>query len=181
MGTSPKQALQEFVSLLTDHQEVLRSYIISQLPGSPDTRDVLQEVNIRLWEKMGDFKMGTNFGAWACTVAYYKIQDHRKKLKKERKFIFGSALSETLAMEAQSVTSHELDCQRDALKLCMAQLPEKDQALLVSRYTVKKGGMDQLVTETGRSKASLRVSLCRLRATLRQCITDRLNAEGGRA
>jgi len=33
----------------------MRSYIISLLPGSPDVRDVLQEVNIVLWEKMNDF------------------------------------------------------------------------------------------------------------------------------
>lgn len=35
----------ELVSLLIDHQDVIRSYIISQIPGSPDVRDVLQKVN----------------------------------------------------------------------------------------------------------------------------------------
>jgi len=48
---NPPHITQEFVSLLTDHQEVMRSYIISLIPGSPDVRDVLQEVNIVLWEK----------------------------------------------------------------------------------------------------------------------------------
>ncbi len=40
------QATSEFVGLLTSHQDALRSYIITQIPGSSDVPDILQEVNI---------------------------------------------------------------------------------------------------------------------------------------
>jgi RNA polymerase sigma-70 factor (ECF subfamily) len=59
--TADPHRIQQFVALLTDHQETLRSYIISQLPGSPDVRDVLQEVNITLWERRDDFEGGVQF------------------------------------------------------------------------------------------------------------------------
>ena len=74
-------------------------YIISQLPGSPDVRDILQEVNIVLWEKMEKFEPGSNFGAWACTIAYYKILDHRKRMKREGFLMFDEELNRTLAEE----------------------------------------------------------------------------------
>ena len=50
MATNPCVS-QEFVSLLTDHQEVIRAYIITQIPGCSEVRDILQEVNMLLWEK----------------------------------------------------------------------------------------------------------------------------------
>ena len=62
---------------MMDYQEIIRSYIISQIPGSPDVRDVLQEVNILLWEKMDKFELGTKLGAWACTIGYYKGREYR--------------------------------------------------------------------------------------------------------
>ena len=58
------------------------------MPGCSEVRDIQQEVNILLWEKMDQFKLGTNFGAWACTVAYYKVLDYRKKQKKNGFLVF---------------------------------------------------------------------------------------------
>jgi RNA polymerase sigma-70 factor (ECF subfamily) len=90
--------VQEFVALLIDHQEVIRSYIITQIPGSPDIRDVLQEVNIVLWEKMKDFEPGTNFGAWACTVARYKVLEHRRReARRNGLLIFNDDLCRAIA------------------------------------------------------------------------------------
>lgn len=173
------RATQEFVSLLTDHQEILRSYIISQMPGSPDVRDVLQEVNIVLWEKMRDFELGTNFGAWACTIAYYTILGHRKKLKRNRFLIFNDDLSRVLAEESKDREPAMLEAKRHALQLCLAKLSPANRDLLDIRYASPKGGLDQIAADTGRSRASLRVTLARLRATLRECIRRTIAAEGG--
>ncbi len=176
---SPPHITQEFVSLLTDHQEVMRSYIISLIPGSPDVRDVLQEVNIVLWEKMNDFESGSNFGAWACTVAYYKVLDYRKKQKRNGFLVFDDELCRSLAQEAESRQPSALEGKRRALEQCLAQLSEKNRKLLEARYDSSRGDMAQVSQASGRSRASLRVTLSRLRATLRNCITKRINLEGG--
>ncbi|NWK55804.1 sigma-70 family RNA polymerase sigma factor [Verrucomicrobiaceae bacterium N1E253] len=172
------QISQEFVSLLTDHQEVIRSYIISQVPGSPDVRDILQEVNIRLWEKMNDFQLGTNFGAWACTVAYYKILDYRKKQKRNGFLIFNDELCETLAKEAEERHPEQFEQKRQALQQCLKQLSQANQELIQARYEDSSNNMAQISQTSGRSRASLRVTLSRLRATLRQCINKRLKWKG---
>ncbi len=101
MTDDPRQT-QEFVGLLTNHQEVIRAYIISQLPGCSEIHDILQEVNFLLWEKRLDFKLGTNFGAWACTVAYYKVLDYRKKQKKDGILVFDHDLANLLSTESEN-------------------------------------------------------------------------------
>jgi len=179
MGKHPSIS-REFVSLLTDHQEIIRSYIISQMPGSSDVRDVLQEVNIVLWEKMGQFEPGTNFGAWACTVAHYKVLEHRKKEARRKGFlIFNDALSHSLAVESEDREPAELEARRRALDLCLAKLSARNRDLLRARYNSPGGDMDRIAAETGRSRASLRVTLFRLRSVLRRCIRSYLAREGG--
>lgn len=172
---------QEFVSLLTNHQELIRAYIISQLPGSPDVRDILQEVNILLWEKAEDFEIGTNFGAWSCTVAYYKILEHRRKLRKDGKVAFADELGALLSDESMHRETNDLDEKRAALVLCLKKLSSKHRDLLRARYESPKGGMERVAEQTGRSRESLRVTLSRLRSVLRRCITGMIDAKGGTA
>ncbi len=180
MAKNP-QITQEFVSLLTDHQEVVRSYIIAQIPGCSEVRDILQEVNILLWEKMSDFELGTNFGAWACTVAYYKVLEYRKKEKKNGFLVFSEELANTLSAESEVREPAALEAKRNALHFCLQKLANKDRELLDARYNSPAGEMEHVSNETGRSRASLRVSLSRLRAGLKNCIVKRLSKEGGAA
>ncbi|MEP4077183.1 sigma-70 family RNA polymerase sigma factor [Haloferula sp.] len=177
--TSFSKDTHEFVRLLTDHQELLRSYILSQMPNVPDVRDVLQEVNVVLCEKMGDFKLGTNFGAWACTVAYYTILDHRKKMKRSGFLIFNEELCLSLAADSGEKVPAALESKRRALKLCMGKMSPANRKLIEARYESHRGGMDKVVEETGRSRGSLRVTLSRLRASLRNCIRSTIAMEGG--
>lgn len=180
MTPDPKKT-QEFVGLLTDHQESIRAYIISQLPGSPDVRDILQEVNLFLWENMNKFEPGSNFGAWACAVAHFRILDHRKKMKRDRFVVFDEELSRKLAVEIQDRTSVTSESKRMALRGCLEKLSPDNKALLEARYRSTRGELGQLSDELGRSRASLRVSLVRLRSALRRCIEAKLALEGARS
>lgn len=64
--------------------------------------DILQEVNIVLWEKRKSFKPGSNFGAWACTVARYKVLEHRRAEARRNGFlVFNDELSRALGADIQ--------------------------------------------------------------------------------
>jgi RNA polymerase sigma-70 factor, ECF subfamily len=171
---------QQFASLLIDHQEVIRSYIIIQIPGSPDVRDILQEVNMVLWEKQKSFQPGTNFGAWACTVARYKVLEHRRKeAKRGGILVFNEELSRVLAAEVEERAPDALEEQRWALEQCLAKLSPTNLRLLQARYASPSGALAALSAETGRTCESLRVTLSRIRSSLRRCIRGLLAMEGG--
>jgi len=171
---------QQFITLLTDHQEVLRSYILSQIPSHIDVRDILQEVNVVLCEKMDDFKLGTNFGAWSCTVAYYVILDYRKKQKRDGFLVFNEDLCQALATQSEKREPAMLESKRRALQHCLSKLSPAHRQLIETRYDEDRGGMGLIAEETGRTRASLRVTLSRLRSTLRRCIHKTVAMEGGR-
>lgn len=172
--------LQEFASLLIDYQEVIRAFIITQIPGSPDVRDILQEVNMVLWEKQNSFQQGTNFGAWACTVARYKVLEHcRKEARRSGFFVFNDELSRVLAAEVQEREPDALEDKRWALDQCLAKLSPSNRRLLQARYDSAPGAFARFSAETGRSGESLRVTLCRIRSSVRRCVRGLLAMEGG--
>jgi RNA polymerase sigma-70 factor (ECF subfamily) len=174
--------VQEFVALLIDHQEVIRSYIITQIPGSPDIRDVLQEVNIVLWEKMKDFEPGTNFGAWACTVARYKVLEHRRReARRNGLLIFNDDLCRAIAEKIEDRLPEVLEERRKALDLCLSKLSAPHRQLLRARYGSPESRMAEAAADTGRSRESLRVTLSRIRAILLGCIRRQLARQGGMA
>lgn len=50
---------EEFVQLVVNHQPALHAFVLSLLPGHPEADDVVQDVNIALWKKRGEFQLGT--------------------------------------------------------------------------------------------------------------------------
>ncbi|QQL45583.1 sigma-70 family RNA polymerase sigma factor [Sulfuriroseicoccus oceanibius] len=169
----------EFVGLLTDHQDILRMFISSLVPGSPDVRDLVQEVNIVLWRKRDDFEMGSNFAAWACTVARNKVRDYRKKKARSGWLVFSDELAEMLEQEALPADPLAADARRSALARCLNNLKPTEREMLEQRYQSRSEDMDAFAQKLGRTRASLRVTLCRLRAALRKCVASQLIREGG--
>ena len=172
------QETQDFVQLLTSHQSALRVMILSMMPGQPGVSDVLQEINLVLWEKMEKFESGTNFRAWAFTIARYKILEHLRKLKKDRFLIFDDELCYQLA-EDSACGSEESDAMHDALETCMSKVRLKDAQLIRHRYS-SDGNLKEYADANNESVGALRVTLHRLRTTLRRCMVLRLNLNAAR-
>src|SRR5215216_2848989 len=59
--------------LFVKHQLGLRAFILSLEPNFTDAEDLLQEVFLVITRKANDFEEGTNFFAWACTIARFKL------------------------------------------------------------------------------------------------------------
>jgi RNA polymerase sigma-70 factor (ECF subfamily) len=166
-----KQA--EFVGQIARHQPALHAYIISLMPGVDGVDDVLQETNLVLWEKRKTFREGTNFRAWACQIARYKVMGHRRKLMSLGHRMLDEALAEELSRECEA-EKPEMDERMAALNKCLDRLGENERQLINQRY-FSESAFEKLVEQTGRGVDSLRVSLFRIRAALKKCITSELN------
>lgn len=165
----------EFVKLLTASQEMLRAFALSLVPNHPDVQDLVQEINIVLWEKRSSFELGTNFSAWAHKIARYEAMNARRKLQRAHWLVFNDDLIDLIADRSTQSDMH-FESRRDALQHCMAKLKPADQELLHARYS-SRTALERYALETQRSRVSLRVTLGRLRSTLRRCITHRMTLE----
>ena len=168
----------EFVGQIARHQAALHAFIISLMPGMDGVDDVLQETNIVLWEKRSSFQPGTNFRAWACTIARFKVMAHRRKLANLGVPLLDDDLAEQLAAECET-DPEELQQRMDALRKCMGRLGEDERRLIEHRY-FSGAPLEHFAEECGRGVDSLRVSLFRIRAGLKKCIMGELNVRASR-
>ena len=175
MSSLPEDASeQEFVSLITSHQGSLLAYIRSLMPGFSGASDILQQTNIVLWRKRESFELGTNFKAWSFAVARNMVFSQRRKLKRDSLLVFDEDLAEKFAEEFED-TDATLDSAFQALEKCITKLREHDRELLIKRYT-EDVGLDQYAAELGRSSGTLKARLFKIRANLRRCIDQQLEA-----
>ncbi len=169
----PEDARQaEIVCLIARHQASLHAFIISLMPGLDGVEDVLQETNMVLWEKRETYEVGTDFRAWACAIARFKAMAHRRKIARLGTRSLEDDLLDMLATEC-AAGPDELDERLRALEKCLGRLDEPERGLVEHRY-YSAAGLDEFATRSGRPVESLRVSLFRIRAALKKCISAEL-------
>lgn len=164
--------LQEFVRELTAGQGRIRAFIISLMPGSPDIGDVLQETNLTMWKSRDRFQPGSNFMAWALTIARLEVLHHRTRAKRQKVILISDDLLEILAEEVPESGDHE--AYLTALDSCKSKLTEEQRSLIDRRYQPGHSLAEQ-ARETGQKAPALRVALMRIRIALRECIERELN------
>lgn len=166
----------QFVQLIAEHQNVLRGFIITLLPGAPGVDDVFQNTNAVIWKKRETFELGTNFRAWAMSIARFQALAHMQQLRRRRWVTLDRDVAEQLAddFEAQP-DAMDLDGRSAALDECIEKLRPKDRELLVERYWHRTRLQDFAVV-SGRSVNALKVTLFRIRAALKRCIEEHPNS-----
>ena len=160
---------------ISQHQAALLAYILTLHPDRSEAQDILQETNVVLWQKVGEFQAGTNFKAWAFRIAYLQTLAHLKRLKRGNWLGFSSELVETLAKEAEPKLA-VFEKRHAALRSCLGKLPPKDREIIRAHY---ESGLPlaDISSRIGRSVGALKQVLFRVRRTLRLCIETKF-AEG---
>jgi RNA polymerase sigma-70 factor, ECF subfamily len=166
---------EQFVRQLTDYQSRLRAYVLAIL-GNPDAvGDVLQDTNVVLWRKASQFVEGTDFGAWARSVAYFEVLAYRKRRNHDR-HVFDDDLLREVADEAAKQTD-ALDAELVTLQHCVERLSQLDQRLIQARYA-PGGSVKELARLRGKSAGAISLALYRIRNELAECIEQALGRKG---
>ena len=161
----------EFVLQMIQTQGRVHAYILSLVLNKDVASDLLQQTNLVLLQKRSDFKSGTNFGAWACRVAYYEVLAHRRDRSRDL-HVFSDA---TLALIAGHARPDE-DAEKNrlsALEACMQQLPERHRDLVIERYR-QGSSIVSIAQSLKKSPAAVSANLYRIRTTLLQCVKRRM-------
>jgi RNA polymerase sigma-70 factor, ECF subfamily len=167
-----RQHSEKMVQLLTYAQQPLKRYIRTLVPHRTDAEDVLQQVNLLLWQRIEEYQPDTNFTAWACKIAYYQVLTLRKQKARSR-LRFSDALVEQLA------TNVTADCgwisdDVEAFELCMAKLSAQDRELIQLRYE-PDATIESVARHVGRSAKAVYNAMSRIRTWLLECIQRSLS------
>jgi RNA polymerase sigma-70 factor (ECF subfamily) len=153
---------------ITAAQRPLYAYIHSLVLDPDAVEDILQEVNLTLWRKIGEFEGRGSFLAWACHIAYLQVLAYVKRQRRDRYVTFDeTALSDISESMARKVEG--MDARFEALLHCLTQLSPHERQMILRRYEVG-GSVQAIAAELDRPVASVRVSLHRIRQSLIDCI-----------
>lgn len=159
------------MALMTRHQRQIFAYIYTLVPRRHDAEDLLQEASVVICEKFEEFEPGSDFVAWACQIAWWRIRYSRQKFARS-KVVFDETVLEAVARTAS--TMHvEIDARHEALSHCLQKLPMRDRELVLTRYE-PSGGVEEAARRTGRSMDAAYKALTRIRKLLFDCVSHQL-------
>jgi len=163
------------MTLMTQHQRRIFGYIYTLVPHRADAEDLLQETSLIICEKFDQFREGTDFVAWACQIAYWRVRYSRQKFARS-KLVFNQEIVDALAQTAAEM-QEEMNDRHIALADCLRKLHTRDRELLLTRY--EPGcGVEEAARRSGRSLEAAYKALTRLRKLLFDCVTNQLTPGG---
>lgn len=159
---------EHIVQLIGGCQRPLFIYLTGLLCSRDLAEDVLQETNLIIWRKRGQYAAGTNFFAWACKVAYFEACKAREK--RGRKVpAFSELFLEKVAPELAAV-AETAGALQSALRECVEELRAADRELIERRYD-DDATVVKIAAALGRSADGIYKSLNRIHRVLFDCIS----------
>jgi RNA polymerase sigma-70 factor (ECF subfamily) len=146
------------------------------VPNEVDSEDIMQETTAFMWEKFDQYTSGTNFVAWALTIAKYKILSYQRD-KKRNRIQFDDQVSEMIETASEAKFTHDNTAEKvAALRKCIRKLPQKHLKLIRLKYS---NGLSNkmLADREGISVPTIYRYLSRIYLNLLNCINQNFNPE----
>ena len=167
----------EFVKRLMEHRSMLHSFAFALIRDPHLTEDILQQVAVVLWTKYSEFTPGSDFGAWARSVAYREVLAVRRSEARAHRYMDDACAQEILAAYQRREKTVDSATHREALRRCMGELNPDLRDMMRCRYALSMSSR-QIATKFSRTAQAVDAMVYRLKKLLSECIRTRLVAGG---
>ncbi len=164
---------EEFVRQMAACHNALEAFVLTLVPRLECVDEIVQNTNVEMWLKRETFVKGTNFVAWACRIAHFKVLEYRSALARDR-LIFDDDLVEAIAVDSEHYVVDASE-RSGALNACLERLLPSQRELIRKRYA-DGFSLQGLAMQMQRTPRSLGVTLFRIRKALLDCIERKLAA-----
>jgi RNA polymerase sigma-70 factor (ECF subfamily) len=156
--------------LFVASQGNLLAFILSLHPGLAEAEDILQETFLVISRKADTFAVGSNFLAWACTIARFKVLEFRRRQNQHAARISDAAI-ESLCAELPE--DGFFDSRLGALRDCLHKLAPRAREMIWLRYQGAREP-EEIAQQVQWTPGAVRVALTRARGALRACVELKL-------
>jgi RNA polymerase sigma-70 factor (ECF subfamily) len=151
----------------TTHRSVFS--MVHRIVGNPDdAADVAQDVYVRVWRGLRNFRGDANFSTWLYRVAANTALTHVKRRARA-----GTPVDPETMPEIPVTDAAEQRADADVLERAMAKLPPAQRAVVVLK-DVYGWTCEEIGKEMGSTEGAVKVRLFRAR----QRLADQLATEG---
>lgn len=158
-----------FLAHFLSHRDSLYAFLLVLVRDRALAEDLFQETSLVLWEKFGEFREGTHFGAWSRQIAYHLVRNARRRLSRRRRLlpeVAAEAVSRALARQEETADEERW---RRALKECLDRLAPAARELIRKRY-FQDLPVKEIAQVLGRTTPGVRSALGKIRAALEVCL-----------
>lgn len=163
--------LEEFEELIHRHSSRLRAFVAMRLPISHLIDEIAHETFVFAYHHIDDFEAGTDFGKWLRAIAYNLVRKetlrHQRVSKHQKRY-----LEHCLVQSSTKSQIKPDDPVAVYLEECVDSLPDGQRTLLRLKYRLSQSTRE-MSQALDQSESWVRTTLCRVRATLRECVESK--------
>ncbi|RMD80453.1 MAG: sigma-70 family RNA polymerase sigma factor [Lentisphaerae bacterium] len=156
----------------------IRAMVHALVTTPNDADEIAQETFVFAFHHLHEYRPGSNFKAWLKAIARNKVRAHFKRIQQNRKNM-ENFQEQMVILRSVELAGEHLEERLEALGQCIRMLPERKEEFL-RRVSMRKGTLEELAAELGRSGASVRKEVSRLYERLRECVSRRLRLDSAR-
>lgn len=166
-----QSAVEEVERLFLKHQTLVRAFVCSLVSDFSLVDDILHETFLTVRRKAGQYRLGSNFTAWACSVARFKVLEALRASGK-------SCLLSEEAFEALGACEEALlpDPRLDRLDECVGHLAPQARRIVELRYMGARMP-EEIARLLEWTPGAVNVALSRARQALKACVEQAGAAE----
>lgn len=156
-----------FFELFMNCQKGVFAYILSSVHHYADANDLFQETATVLWQKFDEFDQGTNFQAWAISIARNMVRSYFNRHKRSRLQFDDNLVKKIEDQTVSKLRNH--DSRVESLKKCFEKLSDSNRQLMKLRY--EQGMTVKLIaSRLGKPLHGMYKYMARLQNSLLECI-----------
>jgi len=159
--------------LFLKHQDLLRDYIRGLVRDPHAAEDLFQELGVQVLSHARPPEQPDDFVRWCRGVARNLVLHHWRSAKRDKRApceALRTAVDQAFE-EAHEETAYWTEC-RALLAECLEHLPTHSRTLLKDHY-ISGRTLAALAADEGRSEASVKMALLRIRQVLKACVQTR--------
>lgn len=160
-----------FSEIVRAYQRVVWQVVLSVIWNRDTVQDVVQNVFVKVYFNLGEYRQGTSFKAWIQTVARNTAINEIRGICRRQKHLetFRGLWEEAAGGECSAAEMSSIEARKERLAGCREKLPERQRIMINMRYS-EGMSFDQISKIAGRSAEAVKQAIWRTQLVLRDCV-----------
>ena len=163
-----------FEQLVNKYQTRLYNLVYQLTNASPDSPDIVQEIFIKVYEKVSSFKGKSSVYTWLYRLAVNTALDYLKKVKRKKVVAVENIEKDFLQRQDNAKTPFEKLRKKevqDQVRRAISKLPDKYRTVIMLRE-IEGASYREISQILGRSIGTIESRLFRARVLLQEYLKD---------
>jgi RNA polymerase sigma-70 factor (ECF subfamily) len=169
-------SVEAFSTLVRLNQGRVRAYIGRFVRQQDIVDDLAQDVFFAAYKSLNTYDGRCALSTWLLGIARHRALNHLRNEASRQAHESGrfrAVMDEWRVESAEALPDDSADTEHRALAECITGLPENSSKLLAEYYYNNRTSGD-IAKELGKSESSIRMTLLRIRQSLRACVERKL-------